>query len=174
MRHAILLLLFLTWTVQAQTTKEEQSSLTPDKVLADLMDRNSRFVSGNPRAQDIKARVNKSTAGQYPKAVILSCPSDSAFRSNRFSTRESVTSSSAESQATLKIEISLAPWNSYEKLLAGAKLVFVLGHSEMWRREGRAATGAELGNLTGLLAKIKTVLVNAVQGFKADERNSKN
>jgi carbonic anhydrase len=56
--------------------------------------------------------------------------------------------------------------------LAGAKLVFVLGHSECGAVKG-ACDGAELGNLTGLLAKIKPA-VSAVQGFKSDERSSKN
>ena len=170
MRHAVLLLLFLTWTVQAQTTKEEQSTLTPNKVLADLMDGNSRFVSGNPRAQDIKTRIDKSAAGQYPKAVILSCldsrvPVEQVFDQGIGDIFVGRVAGNIEDQDQLGSM-------EFATKLAGAKLVFVLGHSECGAIKG-ACDGAELGNLTGLLAKMKPA-VNAVQGFKADERNSKN
>jgi carbonic anhydrase len=170
MRHAVLLLLFLTWTVQAQTTKEEQSSLTPDKVLADLMDGNSRFISGNPRAQDIKTRIDKSSVGQYPKAVILSCldsrvPVEQVFDQGIGDVFVGRVAGNIEDQDQLGSM-------EFATKLAGAKLVFVLGHGECGAIKG-ACDGAELGNLTGLLAKIKPA-VKAVQGFKADERNGKN
>ena len=56
--------------------------------------------------------------------------------------------------------------------LSGAKLVFVLGHSACGAVKG-ACDGAKLGNLTALLAKISPA-VDAVQGFKPEERTSKN
>ena len=170
MRHVTLLLLFLTCAVQAQTTKEEQSSLTPDKVLTDLMEGNSRFVSGNLRAPEIKARIDKSATGQYPKAVILSCldsrvPVEQVFDQGIGDIFVGRVAGNIEDQDQLGSM-------EFGTKLAGAKLVFVLGHSECGAVKG-ACDGAELGNLTGLLAKIKPA-VNAVQGFKADERNSKN
>jgi carbonic anhydrase len=170
MRHAILLLLFLSWAAHAQTTKEEQSSLTPDKVLADLMDGNSRFVSGHPRAQDIKARIDKSAAGQYPKAVILSCldsrvPVELVFDQGIGDIFVGRVAGNIEDQDQLGSM-------EFATKLAGARLVFVLGHSECGAVKG-ACDGAELGNLTGLLARIKPA-VNAVQGFKEDERKSTN
>ena len=56
--------------------------------------------------------------------------------------------------------------------LAGAKLVFVLGHTACGAVKG-ACDGAKLGNLTALLARIRPA-VEAVQGFNPEERNSKN
>ena len=78
----------------AQTTKEEQSALTPDKVLVDLMDGNARFANGQPRARELKASVTKSASGQYPKAVVLSCLSTREFRWRSYSIRGSATFSS--------------------------------------------------------------------------------
>ena len=56
--------------------------------------------------------------------------------------------------------------------LSGVKLVMVLGHSQCGAVKG-ACDGAQLGNLTGLLAKIQPA-VAAVDGYAASERNSKN
>jgi carbonic anhydrase len=56
--------------------------------------------------------------------------------------------------------------------LSGAKVVMVLGHSGCGAVKG-ACDGAELGNLTQLLAKIRPA-VNAVKGFKPEERVSSN
>lgn len=56
--------------------------------------------------------------------------------------------------------------------LAGAKLLMVLGHEACGAVKG-ACDGAEMGNLTSLLSQIKPA-VNAVEGFKPDQKNSKN
>jgi carbonic anhydrase len=56
--------------------------------------------------------------------------------------------------------------------LAGAKLVFVLGHSACGAVKG-ACDEAKLGNLTALLARIRPA-VDAVQGFQPEQRTSAN
>jgi carbonic anhydrase len=56
--------------------------------------------------------------------------------------------------------------------LAGAKLVFVLGHTACGAVKG-ACDEAKLGNLTALFARIRPT-VDAVQGFKPEERTSAN
>jgi carbonic anhydrase len=56
--------------------------------------------------------------------------------------------------------------------LAGARLVMVLGHSSCGAVKG-ACDDAKLGNLTALLAKIRPA-VEAVEGFKPEERTSEN
>ncbi len=156
--------------VQAQTTKEEQSALTPDKVLTDLMAGNARFVAGNIGDQEIKKRIASSAEGQYPKAVILSCldsrvPVEQVFDQGIGDIFVGRVAGNIEDQDQLGSM-------EFATKLAGAKLVFILGHSECGAVKG-ACDGAKLGNLTGLLARIKPA-VDAVQGFKPDERNSKN
>ncbi len=56
---------------------------------------------------------------------------------------------------------------------AGAKLVFVLGHSACGAVKAACDNGAQLGNLTALLGKIRSA-VDAVKGFKPEERTSAN
>jgi len=56
--------------------------------------------------------------------------------------------------------------------LAGSKVVMVLGHTNCGAVKG-ACDGAELGNLTELLRKIKPA-VEAVEGHEKEGRNSKN
>ena len=56
--------------------------------------------------------------------------------------------------------------------LSGVKVVLVLGHESCGAVKG-ACDGAEMGNLTALLASIQPA-VDAVGGFADDQRNSKN
>ena len=65
-------ILTITTVANAQVTKEEQSTLTPDKVLTDLMAGNARFAAGNIGDLEIKKRIANTADGQYPKAVC--CP----------------------------------------------------------------------------------------------------
>jgi carbonic anhydrase len=163
------ILVFAT-VVNAQTTKEQQSALTPDKVLADLMDGNTRFVTGKIHDPEIKKRVANSADGQYPKAIVLSCvdarvPVEMVFDQGLGDLFVGRVAGNVEDQDQLGSM-------EFATKLAGAKLVFVLGHSACGAVKG-ACDGAELGNLTALLAKIRPA-VDAVEGFKPEERNSAN
>lgn len=157
--------------LNAQTTKEQQSALTADKALADLMDGNARFVSGKISAPEIKKRIEISANGQYPKAVVLSCvdsrvPVEMVFDQGIGDVFVARVAGNVE-------DPDLLGSMEFATKLAGAKLVFVLGHSECGAVKAACDGGAELGNLTGLLDKMKPA-VEAVQGFKAEERSSKN
>ena len=152
----------------AQTTKEEQSKLTPDKVLADLMDGNGRFVAGKTGDPEIKKRITNSAGGQYPKAVILSCldsrvPVELVFDQRIGDIFVGRVAGNIENEDQLGSM-------EFATKLSGAKLVFVLGHSACGAVKG-ACDGAKLGNLTALLAKIRPA-VDAVDGFKPEERTS--
>ena len=54
-------------------TAAEQKALTPDMVIQSLREGNTRFMKNDLTARDHSALVRNATAGQYPKAVILSC-----------------------------------------------------------------------------------------------------
>lgn len=156
--------------MNAQTTKEQQSALTPDKVLADLMDGNARFTTGKMHNPEIKQRVANSAAGQYPKAVILSCL-DSRVPVELVFDQRIGDIFVGRVAGNIEDEDQLGSMEFATKL-AGAKLVFVLGHTACGAVKG-ACDDAKLGNLTALLARIKPA-VEAVQGFQPAERNSKN
>ncbi len=154
----------------AQVTKEEQQLLTPDKVLAVLMEGNANFVAGKITDTDIIAGITASADGQHPKAVILSCL-DSRVPVELVFDRGIGDIFVGRVAGNIENEDQLGSMEFATKL-AGAKLVLVLGHSGCGAVKG-AIADAKLGNLTALLAKIRPA-VKAVEGFKPDERNSAN
>ena len=59
--------------VETVLTQEEQDRLTSDEVLKMLQDGNRRFTSGTLTARDHSQQVRAAAAGQFPKAIVLSC-----------------------------------------------------------------------------------------------------
>lgn len=154
----------------AQTTKEEQSKLTPDAVLSELMAGNARFVAGENTAPKVIESREITATGQFPKAVILSCL-DSRVPVELVFDQEIGDVFVGRVAGNIENEDQLGSMEFATKL-AGSKLVMVLGHSSCGAVKG-ACDGAKLGNVTALLAKIQPA-VDAVEGFEADQRNSKN
>jgi carbonic anhydrase len=155
---------------QAQLTQAEQEALTPDEVITALMDGNARFVAGELTDPDIDERIATSATGQYPKAVVLSCldsrvPVELVFDQgigDVFVGRVAGNIENVDQLGSME----------FATKLSGSKLVMVLGHSGCGAIKG-AVDGAELGNLTALLKKIRPA-VDEVEGFGPDERTSKN
>lgn len=163
-------MLIFAMTGNAQTTKEQQTTLTPDNVLAELMAGNARFVAGEIGDPEIKKRMKNTANGQYPKAVVLSCLDSRVPVEWIFD--QSIGDIFVGRVAGNIVNMDQLGSMEFAIKLAGAKLVFVLGHSSCGAVKG-ACDGAELGNLTALLAKIQPA-VQAVEGFKPEERNSAN
>jgi len=152
----------------AALTKAQRDAMTPDQVIAMLKQGNERFRAGKFDTHDYLAQKRASAAGQYPAAVILSCidsraPAEiicDAGIGDTFNAR--VAGNIANDDLLGSMEFACA--------VAGAKLVLVMGHTACGAIKG-AIDGAKLGNLTGLLEKIKP----AVEATKFDgERSSKN
>ena len=151
-------------------TAEEQKALTPKAVLDQLMKGNARFAKGESSAPNILKRIEATSKGQYPKAYILSCvdsrvPVEQVFDQgigDLFVGRVAGNIESVEQLGSLE----------FATKVAGAKLVMVLGHEACGAVKG-ACDHVELGNLTSLLGEIQPA-VDAVKGFEADQRNSKN
>ncbi|WP_298893941.1 carbonic anhydrase family protein [uncultured Psychroserpens sp.] len=132
-------------------TKDVQSALTPDSVLQDLLQGNSRFVNGNSQATDNSALVNQTTGGQYPKAVVLSC----------IDSRVPV--ETVLDQAIGDVFVARVAGNfenvdilgslEYSCNVAGSKLILVLGHESCGAVKA-ACDGVELGNITAMLDNI--------------------
>jgi len=172
MKHVIATVLFLGLVTMAngQTTKAEQSALTPEKVLADLMEGNARFMTGKMAAPGIKKRMANSVNGQYPKAVVLSCVDSRVPVELVFD--QGIGDIFVGRVAGNVVNEDQIGSMEFATKLAGARLVLVLGHSSCGAVKG-ACEAVQLGNLTALLAKIKPA-VKAVKGFKPEERNSAN
>ena len=149
--------------------KAEQAALTPAQVLADLQHGNERFASGKTKPRDMLHDQQTTAAGQYPHAVILSCidsraPAEIIFDAglgDLFNAR--IAGNIADADLVGSMEFACA--------VSGAKLVLVMGHTSCGAIKG-AVDHVELGNLTGLLEKIKPA-VEAVRDVPG-ERNSKN
>jgi carbonic anhydrase len=160
---------FLTQTAYAAAlTKDQRDKMTPDGVIALMKQGNERFRSGKMSQHDFLAQKRATAAGQYPAAVILSCidsraPAEiilDAQLGDTFNAR--VAGNIVNDDLLGSLEFACA--------VAGAKVVLVMGHTACGAIKG-AIDGAQLGNLTGLLNKIKP----AVDATRYEgERTSKN
>jgi carbonic anhydrase len=152
----------------AALTKEKRDSLTPDEIIELMKKGNARFRSGKMQTRDFLAQKRATTAGQYPAAVILSCidsraPAEiilDAGIGDTFNAR--VAGNVANPDILGSLEFACA--------VSGAKVVLVMGHTSCGAIKG-AIDNVQLGNLTGLLDKIKPA-VDATQ--YSGERSSKN
>jgi carbonic anhydrase len=136
-------------------TKEQRDSMTPSQVIDELKKGNERFRAGKMAPRDYLAEKRSSAAGQYPAAVILGCvdsrvPAEIIFDAgigDLFSGR--VAGNVVNDDLLGSMEFACA--------VSGAKLVLVLGHTACGAIKG-AIDDVELGNLTGLLARIKPAI----------------
>ena len=156
--------------VQGQTSKAEQDALSPKAVLEELLAGNQKYIEGKSVDQDIKERIKKTTKGQHPKAVILSCidsrvPVELIFNQGIGDIFVGRVAGNIENEDQLGSM-------EYAAKFAGSKVVMVLGHTSCGAIKG-ACDGIEVGNLTELLKKMKPA-VSAVKGYDKETRNSKN
>jgi carbonic anhydrase len=148
--------------------KEKRDKMTPDEILAAFKRGNKNFSKGLKTSRNYLSEQKATAKGQYPLAVVLSCidsraPAETIMDlgiGDIFNTR--VAGNIANDDILGSMEFSCK--------LAGAKVVLVMGHSACGAIKG-AIDNAELGNLTGLLTKIKPA-IKATQ-FKG-ELSSKN
>ena len=149
-------------------TKEQRDSLTPSQVIDELQKGNERFRTGKMVPTNYLAQKQSSVTGQYPAAVVLGCidsrvPAEIVFDAgigDIFIGR--VAGNVVNDDMLGSMEFACA--------VSGAKLVLLLGHSACGAVKG-AIDDVVLGNLTGLLARIKP----AIPATKFDgEKSSKN
>jgi carbonic anhydrase len=152
----------------AALTKEQRDKLTPDDIVALMKKGNERFRRGQESPHDYLAQQKASAKGQYPAAVILSCidsraPAETIMDlgiGDCFNAR--VAGNIANDDILGSMEFACK--------VAGAKVVLVMGHTACGAIKG-AIDNVKLGNLTGLLAKIRpAVETTKYQG----ERSAKN
>jgi carbonic anhydrase len=153
----------------AALTQEWQEILTPEQIIALAKKGNQRFASGQPIQRDYMSDVKATKKGQYPAAIILSCidsraPAEIIFDAgigNIFNARI----------AGNVIDSDLAGSAEFACKVAGSKLMIVMGHTSCGAVKG-AIDQVQLGNLTGLLEKIRPA-VDAMHDFPGDH-SSKN
>ena len=149
-------------------SKAKRDKLSPDEVLALMRKGNKRFASGGRMNHNFLAQQKATAAGQYPMAALLSCidsraPAETIMDlriGDVFNTRLAGNIENADVLGGMEFACKLS----------GAKVVLVMGHTACGAIKG-AIDNAELGNLTGLLAKIKPAVAATTY---SGERTSKN
>ena len=152
----------------AALTEAQREKLSPDDIVKLMKSGNERFRLGKESPHDYLAQQKASAKGQHPAAVILSCI-DSRAPAETIMDLGIGDCFNARVAGNIVNEDILGSMEFACKL-AGAKLVLVMGHTACGAIKG-AIDNAQLGNLTGLLAKIRPA-VEATQ-YKG-ERSAKN
>ncbi len=133
-------------------TKAQRKSMTPEQIIESMKQGNERFRKGESKARNYLREQRASASGQYPAAVLLSCIDSRAPAEvimdlgigDIFNCRVAGNVENNDILGSMEFACKLA----------GAKVVLVMGHTKCGAVKG-AIANAELGHLTGLLAKIK-------------------
>lgn len=136
-------------------TEEERNKMTPDQVIDELRKGNERFRAGASLSRDYRHQQRSTAAGQFPAAAALGCvdsraPAEILFDvgiGDLFSAR--VAGNVVDDDLLGSLEFACA--------VAGAKAIVLFGHSGCGAVKG-AIDDVEMGNLTGLLARIKPAI----------------
>jgi carbonic anhydrase len=155
--------------VSAVQTKASQAAMTPQSALAELKAGNARFVAGRPLHRDFPAQVAATASGQYPFAVVLSCLD--SRQPIEIVLDQGVGDIFSARVAGNVLDDDILGSMEFACKASGAKLIAVIGHSNCGAIKG-AVDDVQLGNLTGLLTKIKPA-IDAVPA-EVQPRTSKN
>ena len=160
---------FFTRSARADAlTKAQRDKMTPEQVIEAMKEGNERFRKGERKDRDYLREQRASAKGQYPAAVLLTCidsraPAEVIMDLGIGDVFNCRVAGNVENEDILgSMEFACK--------LAGAKVVLVMGHTACGAVKG-AIDNAELGNLTGLLAKIKPAVQATGYG---GERSAKN
>jgi carbonic anhydrase len=133
-------------------TREQRDKMTPQQIIEVMKQGNARFRRGERKNRDYLREQQASAAGQYPAAVLLSCIDSRAPAEvimdlgigDVFNCRIAGNADNPDILGSMEFACKIA----------GAKLVLVMGHTACGAIKG-AIDEARLGNLSGLLARIK-------------------
>lgn len=156
--------------VEEVLTAEDQAKLTPDSVIKALKEGNHRFVNNDLTARDHTAQIRKTTNGQFPKAVILSCldsriPVEDVFDrgiGDLFVARVAGNFVNEDILGSMEFGCKVA----------GSKVIMVMGHEHCGAVKA-AVDNVKLGNITAMLSKIRPVVEKLDADYKGD-KTSKN
>ena len=152
-------------------TKETQAAMTPEKSLQALKEGNLRFQQSLKADRNLLEQVNDTKSGQFPFATVLSCI-DSRVSSELIFDQGIGDIFSVRIAGNFVNEDILGSMEFACKL-AGTRLIVVLGHTSCGAVKG-ACDDARLGNLTGMLGKIKPAVEAVAEPKDTSIRNSSN
>ena len=148
-------------------TRDQRDRMTPGQVLEALRQGNERFRSGKRVSRDYLDQQRTSAAGQFPAAVVLGCidsraPAEIVFDTGIGDTFNARIAGNVVNDDLLgSLEFACA--------VAGAKVLLLFGHTACGAIKG-AIDDVEMGNLTGLLARVKpAITATAFDGVKSSK-----
>jgi carbonic anhydrase len=148
-------------------TKEQRDRMTPNEIVEELKRGNERFRSGKPTPHDYRDQKRTSAAGQFPAVAFLGCidsraPAEIIFDTgigDGFNAR--IAGNVVNDDLLGSLEFACA--------VAGAKVIMLYGHTACGAIKG-AIDDVEMGNLTGLLARVKpAITATTFAGAKASK-----
>jgi carbonic anhydrase len=142
-------------SVTTVQTKASQAAMTPQQALAELKEGNERFVAGRPLVRNYPWQVQATASGQYPFAVVLSCLD--SRQPIEIVLDQGIGDIFSARVAGNVLDDDILGSMEFACKVSGAKLIAVIGHSNCGAIKG-AVDDVELGNLTGLLTKIKPAI----------------
>jgi carbonic anhydrase len=134
-----------------------------------LKDGNDRFVNNLKINRNLLQQANETSDGQHPFAVILSCIDSRTSAELIFD--QGLGDIFSIRIAGNVVNRDILGSMEFGCKVAGAKIIVVLGHTKCGAVKG-ACDNVELGNLTGLIQKIKPAV--ELEDSTIDNRNSSN
>jgi carbonic anhydrase len=141
-------------------SKEIQSEMSPDEALNHLKEGNARFLANNRLERNLLQQVTQTGGGQYPFAIVLGCVDSRVPLEVIFD--QGIGDIFSARIAGNFVNDDILGSMEFATKVAGAKLILVLGHTSCGAIMG-AIDDAQLGNLTGMLTKLKPA-VESVSG----------
>ena len=136
-------------------TKQVQQSLAPREIIELLKEGNRRFMSGKTIGHNYRREMFETAEAQYPPAIVLSCIDSRAAPEIVFDV--GIGDIFDVRVAGNIVNADIAGSMEYATKMAGSKVVLVMGHTGCGAIKG-AIEDVKLGNLTGLLAKLKPAI----------------
>ena len=149
-------------------TREQQARLTPQAVLDELLAGNQRFIKDDLTQRNHSLRIREAYAGQFPKAVILSCLDSRIPVEDVFD--RGIGDIFVARVAGNFVNEDILGSMEFACHVAGAKLIMVLGHTHCGAVKA-AIDDVRLGNITPMLAKIRPAIERGrpFEGRKASD-----
>jgi len=149
-------------------TREQQARLTPQAVLDELLAGNQRFIKDDLTQRNHSVRIREAYAGQFPKAVILSCLDSRIPVEDVFD--RGIGDIFVARVAGNFVNEDILGSMEFACHVAGAKLIMVHGHTHCGAVKA-AIDDVRLGNITPMLAKIRPAIERGrpFEGKKASD-----
>lgn len=128
------------------------SAMTPEKVIELLKEGNQRFVESNMGSRDLLRQVEQTSSGQYPFGVVLGCVDSRVSPELVFDL--GIGDIFGIRIAGNFVNEDILGSMEFATKVVGSKHILVLGHTSCGAIQG-AHDDVELGNLTGLIEKLK-------------------